>query len=192
MHTHSYSCTHMRTHTHPCTHSHICIYTRMCTTLHTCKHMHVHSLVHMLAHSLCHTHSYSYTYMHTLAPHIQLFIQALSLTCTHRCTQPDPGPPPHSCLKVPTDISCSLGAQPLGERFKGIQYCDRPIICLRRLMWVLRNASSGCLGACSVVSNSLRPHGLSPTRRLCPGDSPGKNTGVGCCFLLQGIFPLRD
>ena len=27
------------------------------------------------------------------------------------------------------------------------------------------------------------------TRLLCPWDSPGKNTGVGCCFLLQGIFP---
>ena len=29
----------------------------------------------------------------------------------------------------------------------------------------------------------------SPTRLLCPGDFPGKNTGVGCCALLQGIFP---
>ena len=27
-----------------------------------------------------------------------------------------------------------------------------------------------------------------PTRLLCPWDSPGKNTGVGCHFLLQGIF----
>ena len=25
---------------------------------------------------------------------------------------------------------------------------------------------------------------------VCPWDSPGKNTGVGCCFLLQGIFPV--
>ena len=30
--------------------------------------------------------------------------------------------------------------------------------------------------------------GLYPTRLLCPWDSPGKNTGVGCHFLLQGIF----
>ena len=34
-----------------------------------------------------------------------------------------------------------------------------------------------------------RPQGLWPTRLLCPWDSPGKNTGVGCHFLLQGIFP---
>ena len=37
----------------------------------------------------------------------------------------------------------------------------------------------------SVVSDSVRPHGLQPTRLLCPWDSPGKNTGVGCHFLLQ-------
>ena len=30
-----------------------------------------------------------------------------------------------------------------------------------------------------------------PTRCLCPWDSPGKNTGVGCRFLLQGIFPAQ-
>ena len=40
----------------------------------------------------------------------------------------------------------------------------------------------------SVMSDSLRPHGLWPTRLLCPWGSPGKNTGVGCHFLLQGIF----
>ena len=40
----------------------------------------------------------------------------------------------------------------------------------------------------SVVSDSLWPHGLQPTRLLCPWDSPGKNIGVGCHSLLQGIF----
>ena len=34
--------------------------------------------------------------------------------------------------------------------------------------------------ACSVISNSLRPHGLQPARLLCPWHSPGKNTGGGC------------
>ena len=32
-------------------------------------------------------------------------------------------------------------------------------------------------------------HGLYPASLLCPWDSPGNNTGVGCHFLLQGIFP---
>ena len=35
------------------------------------------------------------------------------------------------------------------------------------------------------MSDSVRPHGRQPTSLLCPWDSPGKNTGVGCHFLLQ-------
>ena len=43
--------------------------------------------------------------------------------------------------------------------------------------------------SCSVVSNSLRPHGVQPTRLLCPWDFPGKSTGVGChCLLLSPIW----
>ena len=38
----------------------------------------------------------------------------------------------------------------------------------------------------SVVSHSLRPHGL-----CCPWNSPGQNTGVGSLSLLQGIFPTQ-
>ena len=39
--------------------------------------------------------------------------------------------------------------------------------------------------------DSLRPHGLQPHRLLCPWDFPGKSIGVGCHFLLQGIFPTQ-
>ena len=42
--------------------------------------------------------------------------------------------------------------------------------------------------SCSVLSDFLQPHGLKPTRLFCPWNSLGKNTGVGCHFLLQGIF----
>ena len=41
----------------------------------------------------------------------------------------------------------------------------------------------------ATVSNSLRPHGLYLAGLLCPQDFPGMNNGVGCHFLLQGIFP---
>ena len=41
------------------------------------------------------------------------------------------------------------------------------------------------------MSDSLRPHGLYPTRLLRPWNFPGKSTGVGCHFLLQGIFPTQ-
>ena len=40
----------------------------------------------------------------------------------------------------------------------------------------------------SVRSDSLQPRRLQPTSLLCPWDSPSKDTGVGCHFLLQGIF----
>ena len=43
----------------------------------------------------------------------------------------------------------------------------------------------------SFMSDSLQPHRLEPARLLCPRDFPGKNTGVGCRFLLQGIFPTQ-
>ena len=38
-----------------------------------------------------------------------------------------------------------------------------------------------------VVSDSPRPPGLQHVRLPCPWDSPGKNTGVGCHFLLQCV-----
>ena len=43
----------------------------------------------------------------------------------------------------------------------------------------------------SVMSDSLHPYGLWPAMFLCPWDFPGKKTGVGCHFLLQGIFPTQ-
>ena len=49
-----------------------------------------------------------------------------------------------------------------------------------------------CMLSCSVVSNSLQTHGLQPARLHCLWDSPGKNTGVGCHFIPQGIFPIQD
>ena len=44
-----------------------------------------------------------------------------------------------------------------------------------------------CLVAKSCLT-FLQPYGVQPAGLLCPWDSPGKNTGVGCHFLLQGIF----
>ena len=47
---------------------------------------------------------------------------------------------------------------------------------------------------CSVVQacpTLLQPRQLKPTRLLCPWDFPGKNTEVGCHWLLQGISPIQ-
>ena len=48
------------------------------------------------------------------------------------------------------------------------------------------------LSLCSVLSNSSWPHGLFPAKFLHPLNFPGKNTGVGCYSLLQGLFPTID
>ena len=47
---------------------------------------------------------------------------------------------------------------------------------------------SEVIQSCPTLCN---PMDCSPLRLLCPWDSPGKNTGVGCHFLLQGIFPTQ-
>ena len=43
--------------------------------------------------------------------------------------------------------------------------------------------------SCSVVSNYLQPQGLQPGKLFCSWNSPGKNTGVGYCALLQRNLP---
>ena len=48
-----------------------------------------------------------------------------------------------------------------------------------------------CVLSCSVVSNSLQSHELQPTKLLCPQDFPGRNTGAGCHFPLQGIVHIQ-
>ena len=62
---------------------------------------------------------------------------------------------------------------------KGIVYLRRPLfLCI---------LCCCCLVA-QLSSNLLWLHGLWPTRLLCPWNFPGKNTRMGCHFLLQGIF----
>ena len=58
-------------------------------------------------------------------------------------------------------------------------------------MFILYSCSAGLWWwseseSCSVVTDSLLPHGL-----YRPRNSPGQNTGVGCHSLLQGIFPIQ-
>ena len=46
------------------------------------------------------------------------------------------------------------------------------------------------MNVCPLMSNSVTPWTVA-TRLLCPSDSPGKYTGVGCHALLQGIFSTQ-
>ena len=80
---------------------------------------------------------------------------------------PNPGIQPGS----PPLQADSLLYEPLGK----------PAGVLGQGLWMKVSGS----GSHTVVSDSLWPHGLKPARLLCPWDSPGKNIGVGCHFLLQ-------
>ena len=71
-----------------------------------------------------------------------------------------------------------------------MQGCPKPSI------W--RGGGEQCLSSTvlwwfsqSVVSDSLQPHALEPTRLFCPWESPGKNTEVGCYARLQ-IFLTQE
>ena len=76
----------------------------------------------------------------------------------------------HQILQVILILCHGISIAPLLERI-----ITRPLCC------------AGLVAL--VVSDSLQPYG--PARLLCPWDSPGKNTGVGCHALLQGIFPTQ-
>ena len=65
------------------------------------------------------------------------------------------------------------------------------ILQARTLEWVASSFSNAWKWKVKVKSLSRvrleRPHGLQPTRLLCPWDFPGKSTGVGCHCLLRNI-----
>ena len=84
------------------------------------------------------------------------------------------------CLPVPVARNCKTGGLSLGKR--GDDQGSTRARLIRRI------------AVCCLVSKScltLWSHGLWPTRLLCPGDSPGQNTGGCCQALLQGIFPTQ-
>ena len=72
--------------------------------------------------------------------------------------------------------------------------CSHTPAAFTRAGFVLTNLISGtncihaCEPSCPVVSNSLQPLRLQPTRLLCLWNSPGKNTGESCHFLFHETF----
>ena len=74
----------------------------------------------------------------------------------------------------------------MNEHFHWFENCSSVLVSLH--LWLTKQKMVNCcclLLVTSVVSDSVRPHRWQPIRLLCPWDSPGKNTGVGCHFLLQ-------
>ena len=77
-------------------------------------------------------------------------------------------------------------------------FCSHPLLVLHTLLSTSGSVpqehpwDAGVSNVCAwelscFMSDPLRPYCLEPAS-LCPRDSPGKNTGVGCHVLLQGIF----
>ena len=85
-------------------------------------------------------------------------------------------------LKLLTPISAGAGVCYVWERRRGQ-------ILLRKNRKIATSVDKYV--SRSAVSDFLQCYGLQPARPLCPWDSPGKNTGVGCHSLLQGIFPTQ-
>ena len=84
----------------------------------------------------------------------------------------------------------SLGLQNVGHDLATIQH--NSIYSYAHMEYIYVYICMCCaMFTCSVMSNSVLPCRLQPARLLCPQDFPGKNTGVGCHFLLQGIFPTQ-
>ena len=99
-------------------------------------------------------------------------------------------------LTIIPDRGCDYPHFPDKET-EAFQY-DSPVclLCNNIVSWdcgiSLRNMPLECMGkegkcmwSCSVVSDSLRPHGLQSIRLLHPWDFPGKSARVDCHFLLQ-------
>ena len=111
-------------------------------------------------------------------------------------------PPSYALSLVVTTMSKWLSCLPcpLPERLRKIDVNYEHVKQSQTCLTAVRTGYSSvtqtyhlvmCVSAHSVVSNSLRPHGLKPARLLCPWNFPGRNTGVGCHSLLQGIFPTQ-
>ena len=102
---------------------------------------------------------------------------------------PSPGALPNPGIKPrsPTLQMDSLPAELPGKPFQRPKY----LFCLPCLYFLEFELGTYVCANHSVLSNSLQPQGLQPSRFLCPRNSPGRNTGVGCHSLPQGIFPTQ-
>ena len=77
----------------------------------------------------------------------------------------------------------SMGLHRVRHNSSNLSIAQNSVKAYKKL--VIKTAITMDLSGASVVSNSMRPHRLQPTRLPLPWDSPGKNTGVGCHFLLH-------
>ena len=71
--------------------------------------------------------------------------------------------------------------------WSGVCVCACASVCVCMCVWVcvyVCVCAQSCLTLCDLVDRC-------PPNSLCPWNFPGKNTGMGCYFLLQRIFPTQ-
>ena len=142
---------------------------------------------------------------------------AMSIGCTQRpqCTSEPTRPPVFLCLlsrSVPVNFRALHGPDPSRKCL----FCAAPawagappILCSRLTLQVSARRQQACLKFCHRTTLSpwpqmritcplihpvvplCDPHGPQPARLRCPWYSPDKDTGVGCHFLLQGVFQTQ-
>ena len=80
------------------------------------------------------------------------------------------------------------------KRTKGFSFSPTTTMQNSGQGWTESQSGSRMIHACACAQSLSRvwPHGLNAARLLCPRNSPGKNTGVGCHCLLQGIIPTQE
>ena len=123
--------------------------------------------------------SFFYTFMAAEFPCGCVFMSPLSLSL-FACTHPSQ---PHTCLRFLHGSGTPIARAVLDTWDTQHQ----PIF---RMLGGTAPPNTCDVCVCAQSCPTLWPHGLQPPRLLYPWDSPGKNTGVGCHFLLQGIGPM--
>ena len=78
---------------------------------------------------------------------------------------------------------------PRGGSYMGNSLSGTLRMCALHCVYPYCLVTKSCLPLCEPTDIFGTP--CNPARLLCPWDFPGKNTGVGCCFLLWGIFPTQ-
>ena len=71
---------------------------------------------------------------------------------------------------------------------EGGEICIETADTLHRIAQTNTTLQSNCCLVAKSYLTIVQPHGLQPTSLFCPQDFPGKKTGVGCHFPLEGIF----
>ena len=131
---------------------------------------------------LGHTHCVSICLAQPSHSESSLFPTSLSIPgmCSDRCYLDLQNACPTSCGRH-GEVLKSIG---YFWRSCPLLFCWKPWATLKSLVLVVYlypAAAAKSLQSCLTV----RPHKRQPTRLPCPCDSPGKNTGMGCHFLLQ-------